>query len=72
MNKIKALREEIGKLYKLKNHILTQKKLGKLMGYSRHQIYRLESGKRQMTEHFEKSLENIETLLRSGNIKIPD
>jgi transcriptional regulator with XRE-family HTH domain len=51
---------------------LTQRQLGILSGYSRHQIYRLEAGKRQITPHFEAALENIETLLRNGDIKIPE
>lgn len=62
-NRIKALREK---------YSLTQKQLGILIGYSRDQIYRLESGKRQITPHFEVSLENVDKSLRNGDAKIPE
>lgn len=75
MNKIKELREEIGKLYNLRTpqgkQILSQRRLGILLGFSEDQIYRLESGKRQMTPHVEIALANLEKSARKGDIKIP-
>lgn len=72
MNKIKAIREK-HRITKPngKTKAMSQRQLGILMGYSKDEIYRLESGKRQITLHFEMSLKNIEILLRNGNVKIP-
>jgi len=72
MNKIKALREK----YRItkrngKTKAMSQRQLGILIGYSKDQIYCLESGKRQITLHFEMSLKNVEILLRNGDVKIP-
>lgn len=72
MNKIKALREEIGKLYKCRGNILSQRRLSLMMRYSEDQIYRLENGKSKMTPRFEAALENVGRLARNGDIKIPN
>ena len=56
MNKIKALRDKYG---------LTREQLGIRMGYSKDQIYRLETGKRNITPHFEIALENAEKALKN-------
>lgn len=72
MNKIKALREKY-RVPKCRGgtKAMSQRQLGVLMGYSRHQIYRLEAGIRQMTPHFEILLESIEKSLKNGDAKIP-
>jgi DNA-binding XRE family transcriptional regulator len=62
MNKLKAFYKKYG---------LERKQLSILLGYSEDNIYRLESGKRQITKHFEISLKNLEILLKIGAIKIP-
>jgi DNA-binding XRE family transcriptional regulator len=55
MNKIEAFREKYG---------LTREQLGIKMGYSKDHIYRLETGKRNITPHFETALKNVEKLLK--------
>lgn len=55
VNKIKALRDKYG---------LTREQLGIRMGYSEDHIYRLETGRRNITPHLEIALENAEKSLK--------
>lgn len=68
----KAEIKEFRKKYSKKHRKLSQKQLGILLGYSHDQIYRLESGKRKITEHFEISLKNLGAILDYGDVKIPN
>lgn len=54
-----------------KKYNISQRQLGILLGYSHDQIYRLESGQRQLTDHFIVSVNNLGKLLDYEDVKIP-
>ena len=62
MNKIKALCDKYDLCYR---------QLGIILGYSKDHIYRLATGRRNITPHFAIALARTEKDLKNGDIKIP-
>lgn len=76
MNRIKEIRNKYG--LKKPNGIIipiTQRQIGIMIGKSKSQIGRLENSHKKygnkLTKSVENSLDNLEKLLRNGDVKIP-